>query len=76
LADFLPGTAGWSSLRTLLWFALDDAFAIELALLPVADPGNAARLGRDAPRLAWTAWLGAGTPAPVLLRLPARPVAS
>jgi type VI secretion system protein ImpH len=70
LAGFLPGTRGSASLCTLLAFALDGAFAVELVLLKRPDPRQAARLGRAA-RLGWTAWLGAGTPAPVQLRLPA-----
>ena len=71
LAAFLPGASGWASLRTLLTFAFDGAFAIELVLLPVADRANATRLGRSTPRLGWTSWLGDHAPAPVRLRLAA-----
>lgn len=75
LCGFLPDGAAWGGLRALLAFALDGAFAIEIVLLPVAEPNNAARLGSAAARLGWTAWLGAGSPAPVQLRLPAGAVA-
>lgn len=71
LARFLPGAPAWADLRTLLSFALDGAFAIELVLLPAADPAHPARLDRGASRLGWTAWLGTGSPTPVRLVLPA-----
>lgn len=71
LARFLPGAVDWSRLCILLAFALDRVFAIELVLLPAADPANATRLGRGDHRLGWTAWLGSSpSPAPVRLGLP------
>lgn len=70
-AGLLPGGVGWSQLRVLLAFALDHVFAIELVLLPAADAAKATRLGRSAPRLGWTTWLGTSrSPAPARLGLP------
>ena len=51
LGSFLPGGTAWAGVGALLAFALDGVFAIELVLLPEADPVNAARLGRNAARL-------------------------
>jgi type VI secretion system protein ImpH len=74
LESFLPGARAWAALRTLLAFALDGVFEVELVLRPCPGSAGPLRLSRGGrARLGWTSWLGGARqdrqPAPVRLRV-------